>query len=77
VSKGANTLRITSDSAALASFGRPWPLPAPVWANSTDPSEGSGFLLMDNTWGTNYPAWLPWDAANDSNQRWRFALTAA
>ena len=73
---GGATLYISSDSAGLASFGNPSPLPAPVFANSTKPSEGSGFCLLDNTWGTNYPAWLPWDPENDSNQRWRFVFTS-
>ena len=50
--KGASTLLITSDSAALAAFGRPTPLPAPVFANSTLLSEGGGFMLVGNTWGT-------------------------
>ena len=68
-------LFITSDSAALAAFGRPTPLPAPVFPNSTDPSEGMAFMLEGNTWGTNYPAWFPFDAA-DSALRWRFDLTA-
>ena len=70
-----HSLFISSDSAALAAFGRPWPLPAPVFPNATDPREGMAFLLEDNTWGTNYPAWFPFDAA-DSSLRWRFALTA-
>jgi len=50
-----HALFITSDSAALAAFGRPTPLPAPVFPNSTDPSEGAAFMLVGNTWGTNYP----------------------
>lgn len=48
----AAALVIDADSAAVASFGRPWPLPNPVWANSSNPIEGAGFLLCDNTWGT-------------------------
>jgi hypothetical protein len=47
--KHGKTLLISSDSASVASVGRPWPLPSPVFANSTDPSEGMGFMLTANT----------------------------
>ena len=68
-------LMLSSDSAALAAFGKPWPLPAPVFPNATDPREGMAFMLEGNTWGTNYPMWFPFDA-KDSSLRWRFAITA-
>jgi len=71
-----SALAFQSDDAGVAFFGKPWPLPNPVWANSSDPTEGAGFLLLDNTWGTNYPAWVPWKA-EDANMRWRFSVAAA
>jgi len=49
-------LGVRSDSAGVAGFGNPTPLPAPVWANSTDPAEGAAFMLVANGWGTNYRA---------------------
>ena len=54
-SAAGHSLFISSDSAALAAFGKPWPLPTPVFANATDPSEGMAVLLEAQTWGTNYP----------------------
>jgi hypothetical protein len=48
---GAQALSITSSDFSQAQFGRPIPLPAPVWANSTSASEGMSILLVDNTWG--------------------------
>ena len=69
-------LSISSDDAGVAFMGKPWPLPNPVWANSSDITEGAGFLLVDNTWGTNYPAWVPWKS-EDANMRWRFTMSAS
>ena len=51
LSEVGDALNFMSDHFALAHFGPPIPLPAPVWANSTSRSEGMSFLLMDNTWG--------------------------
>lgn len=68
------TLAIESDDFALVNAGRPWPLPAPTLVGP-DASEGLSFLALDNTWGTNYPMWLPW-AAGDECQTWRFSITA-
>lgn len=68
-------LCVLSTDFAMAQFGTPIPLPAPVWSNSSSPSEGLSFLLIDNTWGTNYPAWVPWKSG-ESNMRWRFELIA-
>jgi len=44
------TLTFASDDVGVAGFGRPWPLPNPVFANSSDITEGASFLLLDNTW---------------------------
>lgn len=44
-------LSIASLDFSQAQFGRPIPLPAPVWANATSASEGASFLMIDNTWG--------------------------
>ena len=44
------TLTFASDDVGVAGFGRPWPLPNPVFANSSDVTEGASFLLVDNTW---------------------------
>ena len=70
---GGGVLAITSQDFGLTQFGKPIPLPAPVWANATSVSEGASFLLIDNTWGTNYPAWVPW-RDGEENMRWRFAI---
>lgn len=66
-------LQITSVHIGLAGFGRPTSLPAPVFSNSTDPTEGANFNLWNNLWGTNYPMWTQ---STDANQRWDFAITA-
>ena len=68
-------LSFHSDSAGVASAGNPVPLPAPVFANSSDAACGTGFLLIDNTWGTNYPMWVPF-VPEDTNLRWRFTIDA-
>ena len=36
-------------------------------------TEGIGFVLVDNTWGTNYPVWWPFDP-NDMNTTYRFEI---
>ena len=47
----ASRLDLAAGEIGLASVGRPWPLPAPVWPNSTTPKEGMGYMLIGNTWG--------------------------
>lgn len=32
-------------------------------------------MLTNNMWGTNYPMWIPFDAAADSNLQWHFGIT--
>ena len=44
-------LSIASTDFSQVQFGRPIPLPAPVWANATSAAEGMSVLLVDNTWG--------------------------
>jgi hypothetical protein len=70
------TLTFASNDAGVASFGKPWPIPAPVWANSSSADDGAGFCLTTNTWGTNYPMWQPFEPT-ESNMRWRFTITAS
>ena len=48
---GAQALSVASTDFSQAQFGRPIPLPTPVWANGTSASEGMSVLLIDNTWG--------------------------
>ena len=75
---GARRLTLAAGAAGVAAVGRPWPLPAPVWANATDPREGAAFMLFANTWGTNYPQWYPFTAGQgDESARFRFVLEAA
>ena len=73
--KNGQTLQFTSMHIGLAGFGRPSYLPAPVFSNSTDRSEGANFNLINNAWGTNYPQWVPLSPL-DANQRWDFSITA-
>ena len=47
------------------------PFPVP-FVNSSD-TEGTAFVLMDNTWGTNYPVFWPFDS-NQPNGTFRFNL---
>ena len=74
-SNGASSLTLASDDFATAHFGAPWPLPTPTLVPA-DPALGGGFLLWDNTWGTNYPQWMPW-TEGDESQRWRFQIIVA
>ena len=48
---GAQALSVASTDFSQAQFGRPIPLPTPVWSNGTSASEGMSVLLIDNTWG--------------------------
>lgn len=69
-------LVFASDDAGVAQFGPLWPLPTPVFSNSTAPDEGAAFFLVGNTWSTNYPQFIPW-RAGDQAMQWRFSITAA
>ena len=74
VSKGGHTLSLRSDSVGIATAGIPQFLPAPVFANSTNPSEGLGFLLIDQGWGTNYAQWFPFLDSDGNSFRWRYTI---
>ena len=67
------TLAVGSAHAGVAVFGVPTALPFPT-LQPPAPAAGAAFLLTTNTYGSNYPQWIPW-AAGDENMQWAFTLT--
>jgi hypothetical protein len=74
-SGGNVSLMIGSPDAAISVWGHPRGLPWPT-AGAAEPTEGAGYMVLDNLWGTNYPMWFPFDSA-DANLQWRFTLAFA
>ena len=66
-------LRINSIDAGLVRFGTPFGLPTPL-TQTPDPTQGAAIMLVDNLWGTNYPMWFPFDAA-DATLQFRFEVS--
>jgi len=67
------TLAVGSAHAGVAVFGVPTALPFPT-LQPPAPAAGAALLLTTNTYGSNYPQWIPW-AAGDENMQWAFTLT--
>ena len=66
-------LLVRSPDAPLAVFGAPSIFPVPTTTQPPDMGEGFSYLLINNLWNTNYPAFIPW-REGDEEIRWRFAL---
>ena len=50
-------MALKSLDSMLVSVGGPLPAPTPLTV--PDPRAGVHFILVDNTWNTNYPEWYP------------------
>jgi hypothetical protein len=75
-SGAGGALLVRAPDAPLAVFGAPSIFPVPTTAQPPDMGEGFSYLLINNLWNTNYPAFIPWKAG-DEEIRWRFALEPA
>eukprot|EP01084_Bolivina_argentea_P027087 50353_1 len=47
--------------------------PFPIPFSEASEIGGTAFILYDNTWGTNYPVWFPFDP-NEQNATFRFNI---
>lgn len=78
-SSGGAWLQIRSLDAAVASFGRPTPLPV---STTSPPAFGDGvsFILHNNAWATNYAAFIgkpmPAGGPQEDSFKWRFQMTS-
>lgn len=70
-----------SYDAPVATFGKPSGFPTPTTLTAADiaaglHSDGFGFMLTNNLWGTNYVMWSPFNA-EDASMSWSFAVMMA
>lgn len=78
-SSGGTWLQIRSLDAAVASFGRPTPLPV---STTSPPAFGDGvsFILHNNAWATNYAAFIgkpmPAGGPQEDSFKWRFQIAS-
>ncbi len=68
-------IRLGSLDAAVVRWDAPLPFPTPLH-RQPDLGRGVSYVLHDNIWNTNYPAWYPFDQQGTGNLAWRFSLEA-
>lgn len=74
INKGNDMFSIESVDVALSTFipkSEKEYSPFPVPFVDSDEVSGTAFVLYDNTWGTNYPVWYPFDP-QQPNSTFRF-----
>jgi len=78
INENDNNIQITGIDAPLTGFmPQGWPnltpFATPIYNTTNDITKPFGFILMDNTWETNYPIWYPY-TSNDNNTVFRFNI---
>lgn len=69
---GGHQLVIESPDSGLVRWGQPFALPTPM-THPPDLQLGGSFVLFDNTWGTNYIMWYPFDS-DDANIKYEYVI---
>ena len=67
------SLALGSLDAAVVRWDAPLPFPTPLHAQP-ELARGASYLLHNNIWNTNYPAWYPFDRNDAGNLAFRFQL---